>query len=51
MDELRNSPYHRQFALKLCAAFIAQQQGITLAGDAVKLEHSANCARNGLESL
>jgi hypothetical protein len=30
MDELRNSPYHQQFARKLCAAFIAQQQGITL---------------------
>ena len=30
MDELRNSPYHQQFARKLCAAFIAQQQGIAL---------------------
>jgi hypothetical protein len=30
MDELRNSPYHHQFARKLCAAFVAQQQGITL---------------------
>ena len=35
MDELRNSPYHQQFARKLCAAFIAQQQGITL-GTALK---------------
>ncbi len=35
MDELRNSPYHQQFACKLCAAFIAQQQGITL-GTALK---------------
>ncbi len=30
MDELRNSPYHQQFARKLCAAFIAQQQGTSL---------------------
>jgi hypothetical protein len=29
-DELRNSAYHRQLAQKMCAAFIAQQQGITL---------------------
>ena len=35
MDELRNSPYHQQFARKLCAAFLAQQQGITL-GTALK---------------
>ena len=35
MDELRNSPYHQQFARKLCAAFVAQQQGITL-GTALK---------------
>lgn len=30
IDELRNSPYHQQFARKLCAAFIAQQQGTSL---------------------
>jgi hypothetical protein len=35
IDELRNSPYHQQFARKLCAAFVAQQQGITL-GTALK---------------
>jgi hypothetical protein len=35
MDELRDSPYHQQFARKLCAAFVAQQQGITL-GTALK---------------
>ena len=35
MDEIRKSPYHQQFACKLCAAFIAQQQGITL-GTALK---------------
>jgi hypothetical protein len=29
-NELRNSAYHQQFGRKLCAAFIAQQQGITL---------------------
>src|SRR5215472_9346541 len=30
MDQLRDSPYHQQFARKLCAAFIAQQQGTSL---------------------
>ena len=30
MNELRNSSYHQQFARKLCAAFIAQQQGTSL---------------------
>ena len=30
IEELRNSPYHQQFARKLCAAFIAQQQGTSL---------------------
>ena len=30
VDKLRNSPYHQQFARKLCAAFIAQQQGTSL---------------------
>jgi hypothetical protein len=29
-DELRNSAYHQQLGRKMCAAFIAQQQGITL---------------------
>ncbi len=29
-DELRNSAYHQQLGQKMCAAFIAQQQGITL---------------------
>jgi hypothetical protein len=29
-DELRNSAYHQQLGQKICAAFIAQQQGITL---------------------
>lgn len=35
IDEFRESPYHQQFARKLCAAFLAQQQGISL-GTAVK---------------
>jgi hypothetical protein len=30
VEELRKSEYHQQFARKLCAAFIAQQQGIRL---------------------
>jgi hypothetical protein len=29
-DELRNSAYQQQLGQKMCAAFIAQQQGITL---------------------
>jgi hypothetical protein len=28
--ELRQSSYHQQFGRKICAAFIAQQQGIAL---------------------
>jgi len=28
--ELRASPYHQQLGRKICAAFIAQQQGIRL---------------------
>ena len=35
IEKLRNSPYHQQFARKLCAAFLAQQQGVTL-GTALK---------------
>lgn len=30
LDELRNSGYHQQLGQKMCAAFIAQQQGISL---------------------
>jgi hypothetical protein len=30
ITELRQSPYHQQFGRKVCAAFIAQQQGIRL---------------------
>ena len=30
IDELKKSPYHQQFGRKMCAAFIAQQQGIKL---------------------
>jgi hypothetical protein len=30
IEELRNSPYHQQLGRKLCAAFVAQQQGIAL---------------------
>jgi len=29
-DELRKSAYHQQRRQKMCAAFIAQQQGISL---------------------
>ena len=27
LEELRTSPYHQQLGQKMCAAFIAQQQG------------------------
>ena len=30
IEELRESPYHQQLGRKICAAFIAQQQGIAL---------------------
>jgi hypothetical protein len=30
IKELRRSEYHQQFGRKLCAAFVAQQQGIRL---------------------
>ena len=30
ITELRRSIYHQQFGRKMCAAFIAQQQGIAL---------------------
>ena len=30
LEELRNSSYHQQLGRKMCAAFVAQQQGITL---------------------
>lgn len=30
LEELRQSPYHRQLGQKMCAAFVAQQQGIAL---------------------
>jgi hypothetical protein len=30
LEELRHSPYHQQLGRKMCAAFVAQQQGITL---------------------
>ena len=30
LEQLRRSEYHQQLGQKMCAAFIAQQQGITL---------------------
>ena len=30
IEELRHSPYHQELGRKMCAAFVAQQQGITL---------------------
>ena len=30
LEELRQSPYHQQLGQKICAAFVAQQQGISL---------------------
>jgi hypothetical protein len=30
LEELRQSPLHQELGRKMCAAFVAQQQGITL---------------------
>jgi len=30
LEELRHSPFHQELARKMCAAYIAQQQGTTL---------------------
>ena len=30
VEDLRRSPYHQQLGRKMCAAFVAQQQGIAL---------------------
>jgi hypothetical protein len=30
LEELRRSSYHPEFGRKMCAAFVAQQQGVTL---------------------
>lgn len=30
IEQLKNSPYHQQLGRNVCAAFIAQQQGIKL---------------------
>jgi hypothetical protein len=30
LEELRQSPFHQELARKMCAAYIAQQQGIAL---------------------
>ena len=30
IEELRQSSYHQELGRKMCAAFVAQQQGITL---------------------
>ncbi len=38
IENLRSSDYHRQLGRKLCAAFIAQQQGISLSTAFKKVE-------------
>jgi hypothetical protein len=30
IEQLRQSPYHQELARKMCAAFVAQQQGVTV---------------------
>jgi len=30
LEELRHSPYHQQLGRKMCAAFVAQQRGVSL---------------------
>ena len=38
LKELRNSSYHQQLGRKMCAAFVAQQQGINLGTAFKKIE-------------
>ena len=38
IEQLRSSDYHLQLARKMCAAFIAQQQGIALSTAFKKVE-------------
>jgi hypothetical protein len=38
LDELRSSDYHRQLGQKMWAAFLAQQQGISLNSAVKKIE-------------
>ena len=38
VEQLRQSPYHQELARKMCAAFVAQQQGVTLS-TAIKKVH------------
>jgi hypothetical protein len=40
LTELRQSTFHQQLGQKMCAAFIAQQQGITLSTAANKVTES-----------
>jgi hypothetical protein len=35
LEELRQSPFHQELGRKMCAAYIAQQQGIALEADAI----------------
>lgn len=38
IEELRRSPYHRQLGRNVCAAFLAQQQGIRMDTAVKKIE-------------
>ena len=38
LDELRSSPFHQELGQKMCAAFLAQQQGISLNAALKKVE-------------
>jgi hypothetical protein len=38
IEELRRSPYHQQLGRNVCAAFIAQQQGIKMDTASKKVE-------------
>jgi len=38
IEDLKKSPYHQQLGRKVCAAFIAQQQGIKLDTARKKIE-------------
>jgi len=38
LEELRASDYHQQLGQKMCAAFVAQQQGISVSSALKKVE-------------
>ena len=39
LEELRQSSFHQELGRKMCAAFVAQQQGVTLGTALKKVPH------------